>query len=328
MVVALPLFLWAIINQRFDFRKRAENEPVGECGVCNDNVDPPLVCADGLVCDYSGNNIALLPESGGTCVIKDDSGNIVSKCPAKCGERCDNNTPCADGLVCPEVIYPSPCIGEPPDCPLYAPPAPSRCVNPKCPDDVNCICTVIDPTEPLKTVLRFKLAGVNNNGAENALVEATIRVNTHEEELVVSKAIKYSEGGIYELVIPNSDIFGNYLSGENSYFLIKGPKHIRTKFCQPGQTTHCTGGGFFKLYPDRDNIFDLTGLPLEPGDLPEQDGVANLTDLNKVIVLFSKASSEITDADKIIADVNYDGYVNILDAAWVLKSFETRYDED
>ena len=74
-------------------------------------------------------------------------------------------------------------------------------------------------------------------------------------------------------------------------------------------------------------MLSLTGIPLPPGDLPPQDGRANIDDLNLLKPLMQNSQSSLTEANLSVADVNYDDYINIFDVFLILKTMETRYDE-
>lgn len=81
----------------------------------------------------------------------------------------------------------------------------------------------------------------------------------------------------------------------------------------------------FKNMSVVNGVVDLTSRPFEPGDLPVQDGVVNLADINKVTATISKIS--ITADDLQVADVNYDGVVNAADLSLILSTLSTRPDE-
>lgn len=92
MVVALPLFIWAITTQNFNpFKSRASGEPVvtplptgggspsiyspaGECGYCGDIGNIP--CQDGLSCTSQVGNV-IFPDDRGLC-LKNDGTSVCT----------------------------------------------------------------------------------------------------------------------------------------------------------------------------------------------------------------------------------------------------------
>ncbi len=97
---------------------------------------------------------------------------------------------------------------------------------------------------------------------------------------------------------------------------IKGPKHLRRRVNSiPGTNTN----------------IDLTAYPLMPGDLPwnqtAQDGLANEYDLSAIFNNITSLTAP--EASKLnIADVNYDGVVNLLDYSIVREVLLSRPDDN
>jgi len=189
---------------------------------------------------------------------------------------------------------------------------------------------------PLPQTMRFqfKFMGVSGDQADGA--KLTIRFRTNDgsvDRVTPALTASHVGNGIYETIVQITD---NFLPANRYDYAIylKGEKHLARKFCQQGgQTTRCTGNGNLAVsdtISGYTNFYDFTGLPLEPGDLPmpEQDGAANLADFTKIKSLLSKASSELTAADKLTADLDYNGSVNVRDAFLMRQTLETRYDED
>lgn len=193
---------------------------------------------------------------------------------------------------------------------------------------------------PIPTMLDFhillKLKGVDDGSADQAKVtvkfnSSLIDVNNKLGVITSPIAIYYVKDGVYNL---SFGILGNSMPNANDYSIVlKGEKHLATRFCQEqGQTQHCSGSGRITIAADPTKTFndvylDFTGLPLEPGDLYPQDGVADRNDFGKIIDLLSKPCSKLTDQDKLTGDLNYDGCVNIRDAFLMRQALETRYDE-
>ena len=94
---------------------------------------------------------------------------------------------------------------------------------------------------------------------------------------------------------------------------IKGEKHVQRSFSNMPLSQ--TG-----VYAD------LTSKPLQPGDLPVQDGTADVNDINKVLAIFAKPIQDETDLN--VADVNYDGVVNSADLGLILGTLSSKSDEN
>lgn len=98
----------------------------------------------------------------------------------------------------------------------------------------------------------------------------------------------------------------------NIWITIKGEKHVQRLYTA--------------LTASADNqVFDLTSKAMLPGDLPTQDGVANLEDLGRVVALLAKRT--LTSDDLFAADVNYDGIINAADISAILATLMNRADE-
>lgn len=116
------------------------------------------------------------------------------------------------------------------------------------------------------------------------------------------------EGGIYTL-------------------FIKGPKHIQKKVCEAAPTEQypgsyrCSNGAI--AVKDGANSFDLSGVTLLVGDLPEQNGVVNSYDTSLVINNFGSHESDVLKK----ADVNMDGVVDTQDYSLIIAALSIRYDE-
>ena len=186
------------------------------------------------------------------------------------------------------------------------------------------------PTPPSSQALKFKVKfdGVAGSGAEGAKIAVKLLRNDGSIfQLTQPLTVAHLGSGVYEAsatITPGLPADGRYA------ILIKGEKHVSRRFCkQVGQTTLCPTADFITI-PSPSPLtmgFDFTGLPLEPGDLPLQDGKADKADFDKIRTLLSKPSIEITDNDRNVADLNYDGTINIMDAFLMRKTLETRYDE-
>jgi hypothetical protein len=199
---------------------------------------------------------------------------------------------------------------------------------------------VLSPQTPQTIDFRVKLAGVSAGQAEGAEISVKfMKKDGTILQLSEPLTLTYVSGGVYKATAILSNPFP---SGTEFTIKIKGEKHVAIKFCrQVGQTAPC-GDTEYIVVPSPIPLsygFDLTGIPLPPGDLPPQDGSvtqANITlqdgtivksDFNRLIEIRNKFSSDQTQEDKYSADLNYDGTVNSFDLFLILQTLMTRHDE-
>lgn len=187
----------------------------------------------------------------------------------------------------------------------------------------NASYTFVQPN-PVTVKFRFKFAGVtgNNAGAIKEAVKVTFAPRYGAAyNLKPDLVLSFAGDGVYEA----SYNITNPLPPDTEFtMLVKGPKHGAIRFCQQtGQTAPCTYGQFMRL---TGLTFDFTGRPLPPGDL-NQDGTIDTKDIKLVTDLLNKPSSQYTDADIKLADVNYDTYVDNTDLGLIVRSLSSRQDE-
>lgn len=91
---------------------------------------------------------------------------------------------------------------------------------------------------------------------------------------------------------------------------LKGEKHTQRIFAD--------------LTLNQDVQLNLTAKPLEPGDIPTQDGKVDNNDIDQLLSIFSK--STIGNSD-LVADLNYDGVINSIDMGLILKTLSSKPDE-
>lgn len=199
--------------------------------------------------------------------------------------------------------------------------------------------TFWDPQNPLPSIkpipipkynFKVKFAGINDGDAEGAKITIRFKSPAKYFDYITSPAVLTHIGnGVYQVSIYMA-ISNPPLPISNDYQIyIKGEKHLSRKFCRTsGQSSICTGNGTINIGSNPEYSFDFTGLPLEPGDLPPQDGVANSIDFKKIVDLFSKPCGDLTAGDKLTADLDYSSCVNVRDAFLMRKTLETRYDEN
>ncbi len=188
--------------------------------------------------------------------------------------------------------------------------------------------TVSPTPTPLASPIEFrlKLSGVTDGNAQGAM--ATARFVRSNVNLVTPPfALNHIGNGIYSATLGFTGL--QLPPGSGYSIIIKGEKHVARKFCADDQTVPCLGnqsltipGGTVK------KIFNFTGLSLDPGDLPPQDGKADTSDFDVIKTLLSKPCASLTVGDKKTADLDYNGCIDIGDAFLMRKTLETRYDEN
>lgn len=289
--------------------------------------NPKLTCTTdpecGCALDVDTNQCAIQNNTylTGRCFAPDFCSGITGDC----GPKCINNR-CT--LYCPGQPTPPSC---PSLAPVYCPngtiisggydqngcPLPGICTPPSTP--------FYDPPRDVTMKFRVKFTGVDGANADGA--KATIRFRRGNSADVVTPPVTFSHvgNGVYEAVVTTSISTG---SGYTIY--VKGEKHLAVKFCQDaGQTSRCSGVGNINIGAGTlTQVFDFSGLRLEPGDLPDQDGVANINDFNKIKDLLSKPCLSLTDAEKLTADLDYSGCINVRDAFLMRQTLQSRYDDD
>jgi len=75
---------------------------------------------------------------------------------------------------------------------------------------------------------------------------------------------------------------------------------------------------------DERNNFDWTEKAIEPGDLPPQDGVCNAHDASLILERIGKSDNEALR----VADLNYDGMVNLNDYSLLLGTLSEKYEDE
>jgi len=175
--------------------------------------------------------------------------------------------------------------------------------------------------------LLTKFAGVSDNKATGALV--TVRFINGELDLTTDPIpVTYSGNGTYAI---NFSVLTSQLPvGPGYHIIVKGEKHVARRFCKAsGQTSPCQPNESITIQNSDSTssmlTYDFTGLSLDPGDVYPQDGKADSTDFSRITARLSVSTP--TTEDKRIADLNYDGIINISDVFWMRKTLETRYDE-
>ena len=179
---------------------------------------------------------------------------------------------------------------------------------------------------------RIKFGGVEDDSAVGAKVRIRFtKLASGFDYQTPPVDAAYAGTGVYETTVVLVGQNPVIPVGDGYTIFVKGEKHLARKFCyQTGQSSRCLGNGY--IYIGATNIsstqtFDFSGLPLEPGDLAIQDGVADINDFGKIRALLSKTCSQLSVEEKATADLDYSGCVNIRDAFLMRKTLEAKYDE-
>lgn len=202
---------------------------------------------------------------------------------------------------------------------------------------------------------KVKFAGLTKNVADryfinNAYVSPRVKLqfvrpNVDPETTDEDINVHHIGNGIYEgsVTIPKSQV------PQGQYNIkVKGEKHLARRFCLPeGQSGICPPNQFRIEFNNNQSTynFDFTGQELRVGDLPGfshqnhtqpdfnrsgQDGQAGNSDFQKMNQALhvnpSDTSEEYRDA-VFVADLNYDGSVNVIDFGLFWSSFGTQFDD-
>ena len=105
--------------------------------------------------------------------------------------------------------------------------------------------------------------------------------------------------------------------GTDFTLLVKGPKHLQKRVAKR-----------VELFAGEDqrHEFEWTDEKnhLDPGDLPPQDGVCNTHDWSRLLNRLDSGEEE----DVAIADLNYDGIVNMNDYSLLLVTLKEKYEDE
>lgn len=108
--------------------------------------------------------------------------------------------------------------------------------------------------------------------------------------------------------------------GDNYAVLIKGPVHLARRFCFDGQTDHCWLGEEDISLVSGENVYDWTGLELEPGDI-DGNGVINSLD-------FSLLKQALGAEGEVKEDINFNRVVDVQDVAFFLRTLSEKYGDE
>ena len=183
-------------------------------------------------------------------------------------------------------------------------------------------------------VLNFlvRFTGINENTEHNekALVKVTavgpLGESVNYENIEVTRT--ESESDVYR----GSVVLSDFSETQNAYVLIKGPRHLQSKYCKNSQTVVCDApGGSLDLSeydPETATVYNFVGWPLLAGDLPDedmfQDEVVDVSDYTRLVNSFPM--DKRNDPDLVERnDINGNGVVEVLDMDALLKTLSRKY---
>jgi len=227
-----------------------------------------------------------------------DNGGVIPTPPG----TCNPNIPCCDGAyTCRTTIT----LLTPTPTPTLTP-SPTPIPTP--------------PPSQVKVKFKVKFAGVESQTPDQK-VKVKIGKGGNILQEISQVNLTANNQGIYES--PLITLSSTISSGSNYYLLIKGPKHLQTRFCQnSGQSRPCLEGKI--TLTDGENILDFSSYPLPGGDLPPQDGVVNAIDAVNLTNCLLQTSSACLEK----ADLNFDGIVTAIDADIMNNTIYTRWEDE
>lgn len=256
----------------------------------------------------------------GTYEIKTLYGGHTDNCPTGC--CCDNSQFCIETVTLTTAVatntpIPTPSTGA------TGTPTPTTTVTPG----------------NVKLQVKIKFGGVTNKPTITSYQTQQVKIiirnkndTARSQILPNQEVVAVGDEGVFQLPQPitlSSAITG----GNNYYLLIKGPKHLQTRYCSAsGQNRPCeiTLANIPFIEGETVNTLDFTGYPLLPGDLPTQNGVVDSRDGT---ILRNCAQEYLDAADKTKVtcvaqtDLNFDGLTSGLDQNIMNDTIYTRWDD-
>lgn len=167
--------------------------------------------------------------------------------------------------------------------------------------------------DPPKISFNLKVQGVNRKGPNIPAKVRIVKPNTTSSWDFTTTLVS-DNNGIYA---PSERITLTGVAARQEYrILVKGQKHLQ-KVMEAGR--------MLQAGDNNENIFDWKGKAILPGDLPNptqnnaQDGRINALDTSLLLERFSKNDA----SSAAVADLNYDGTVNLNDFAQLLLTWGT-----
>lgn len=268
------------------------------------SLSPQANCINGVVepCPYAW--ATLVPHKLGTAVV-----NVTV---TKLSTQDSRTQPFFITVNQGSTPQPSPASTAPPGC---------HYENVQCVENAPCgptlVCPLPSPSStPGEVVMGFtfkvKIAGVNSDVGP---IKAVVTVSDRNNPSIVfshDQTLTYLDGYYVDTFKETARDPAVFDFSKGFAIAIKAEKHVKRVFAS-------------NAVARESDVLDLTSKPLQPGDLPEQDGVVNSEDIAKVLKDMVKPIQTAEDLKE--ADVNYDGVVNSFDMGLILSTLSTRPDE-
>jgi len=159
-------------------------------------------------------------------------------------------------------------------------------------------------------------------------VVVKVRKGNLQEEFEGVDVVADNEG-----VLSGEVALTNIAPGSGYSIIIKGPKHLATRFCQNEQEDRCLGEGSIALVAG-ENTFDFTGMPLLAGDIPDdnnlQNGIVDIDDFGRLKRAIVATDEDLRNRCNLDFDKDSDGkdVISGRDITLYLNTLSQRYDED
>lgn len=174
---------------------------------------------------------------------------------------------------------------------------------------------------------KIKFAGVENK-IDPKTVNLKVKKAGFEKEFRQVRVVADNQG----ILTGRVDLTG-VPPGEGYYFIIKGPKHLAQKFCLDGQKERCRSHQRLTIREGK-NQFDFSGYPLEPGDIPDengqQDGVVDAQDFDRLKRALISRDESLRERANLDFNRNQEGknIINGRDISLFLNTLRHRYDDE
>ncbi len=185
----------------------------------------------------------------------------------------------------------------------------------------------LNPKKDISLDLSVLFQGITDDPKDGTTkMQVDVSIKSTDGKVFMNKKQQFDAqgSGVWNSVVDfkQVDISKQYV------ILIKGPKHLKKRFCDrdvsettPG-TYNCSLGAI--SFNEGDNIFDFTNIVLLAGDIPSQNGIIDAVDITFIRQNFGKTDK----ATREKGDLNLDGIVDTQDYALILAALRFKYDEE
>lgn len=180
--------------------------------------------------------------------------------------------------------------------------------------------------------LKLKFQGITGQTAED-LNRLKVKVRLYDEnteKYIDSDSSNFVSNGDGTWSSSEKPVsFDGVFPTHKHVLLVKGPYHVQKKICSKKPTETADGTyscikGNISLKEGYNDVFDLTGIVLLVGDLPDQNGAVDAYDISLVRNNLGKNTEEAVEK----ADVNRDGIVDTQDYSLIIAALSIKNDEE